>query len=268
MSYFSLENDVKLYYEALGQGRPLVFIHGVWMSSRFFQKQMFYFGHRYRSIAVDLRGHGRSTHVHSGHTVAQYARDVRALIRGLGLEEVVLIGWSMGAFVVWDYFKQFGAENLGATVVIDESASDYKWPDWSIGFADFPGLCHIMSTVQTDRDSFVKEFIPLMFKNPPTEEETKWMFEEITNLPVSVASAIFFDQTVQDYRPVLPRINVPTLLCFGGDEKLIPVEAGQHLERTLPDARLVIFENSSHCPFLEEPDRFNDELERFVLSLG
>lgn len=268
MAYFDLGNQIQLYYEDQGQGLPVIFIHGVWMSSRFFHKQMPYFRQRYRAIALDLRGHGRSTHVHYGHTVAQYARDLRALMHGLALEPVVLIGWSMGAFVIWEYFKQFGAENIKATVVIDESASDYKWPDWPLGFADFPTLCHVMSGLQTDRAETVRDFIPLMFKDPPAESDVQWMFEEITRMPESIASAILFDQTVQDYRPVLPQIKVPTLLCFGADEKLVPVAAGEHLQQTMPNARLVVFENSSHCPFLEEPERFNAEVDRFIQSLG
>jgi pimeloyl-ACP methyl ester carboxylesterase len=95
------------------------------------------------------------------------------------------------------------------------------------------------------------------------------MFEEITRLPASIASAIFFDQTVQDYRPILSLVTVPSLLCFGGDEKkLIPVAAGKHLKENLPQARLVIFEHSSHCPFLEEPKRFNQEVDQFIQSLN
>ncbi len=268
MSYFNLDDKVKLYYEDLGRGEPVIFIHGVWMSSRFFQKQMPFFSKRYRTIALDLRGHGRSAHVHYGHTVANYACDVHALIKSLGLTGVTLVGWSMGAFVVWEYFRQFGADKVKATVVVDESASDYKWPDWPIGFADFQKLCHIMNEVQMNWASFANDFISLMFKEPPAEENVKWMFEEIMRLPESIASAIIFDQTVQDYRNMLSSVTVPTLLCFGRDEKLIPVEAGKHLQEHLPKARLVIFENSSHCPFIEESDRFNQEVDKFIQSLN
>jgi len=268
MPYFDLEDDVQLYYEELGHGQPVIFIHGVWMSSRFFQKQMGYFSERYEAIFLDLRGHGRSTHVPYGHTVAGYARDLHAMIRGLGIENAVLVGWSMGAFVIWDYFKQFGAENVRATVVVDESASDYKSPDWPLGLADFPTLCHFMNAVQTDRAQFVREFIPLMFRDKPAEDDVAWMFEEITRLPESIASAILFDQTVQDYRPALSQVTVPTLICSGRDEKLIPVSAGEHLQENLVQARLLVFENSGHCPFLEEPERFNQEVDRFIQSLG
>jgi pimeloyl-ACP methyl ester carboxylesterase len=152
-------------------------------------------------------------------------------------------------------------------VIIDESASDFRWPDWPYGFADLPALAHIMSAIQTDRSAFVRGFIPAMFKDALAEDDAAWMFAEITRMPESVASAILFDQTVQDYRPMLEKVMLPTLLCFGRDEKLIPVAAGEHLAQHMPNARLVIFEESSHCPFLEEPQRFNDEVASFVQSL-
>ena len=267
MPYFNV-GDAQLYYEDQGQGQPIIFIHGVWMSSRFFKKQIPYFAQRHRIITVDLRGHGRSAKVHAGHTIATYARDIHTLIQGLELTNVILLGWSMGAFVVWDYVKQFGTEFLKATVIVEESASDYKQADWPLGAFDFHELCEVMAAVQTDRAGFVHEFIPLMLKEEPSEEDRQWMFDEITRPPESIASAILFDQTVQDYRPVLPNVTIPSLLCFGRDEKLIPLAAAEHLKQTLPEARLVIFENSSHCPFLEETDKFNQEVDAFICSLS
>lgn len=163
MPYLSL-NGARLYYEEEGYGQPLLFIHGVWMSGRFFQKQLNYFAQRYRTIIVDLRAHGRSAPVRSGHTMANYARDIRELMKALKLADAVLVGWSMGAFVIWDYFKQFGAENVKAAVIVDESASDFKTPDWPLGLFDLKSLCHLVDAVQTDRETVVRQFIPQMFK--------------------------------------------------------------------------------------------------------
>ncbi len=268
MPYFNLGSAAQLYYEDCGTGQPIIFIHGVWMSSRFFEPQYTALSDRFRVIALDLRGHGRSTHTPAGHTVPTYAQDLRAFIQGLALDDVILAGWSMGAFVIWDYVKQFGTAGIKGTIVIDESASDFKWPDWSYGFADLPTLTHILATVQTARPDFVNALIGLMFKDAPDATAHRWMFDEITRLPESIATAILFDQTLQDYRPVLAQVDVPTLLCFGRDEKLIPVAAGEHLAQALPQARLVVFEESSHCPFMEEPERFNREVAAFVQGLG
>ncbi len=87
-------------------------------------------------------------------------------------------------------------------------------------------------------------------------------------MPESIASAILFDQSVQDYRPMLGMVTVPTLLCFGRHDKFVPLAGVECLQHHLPRARLVIFENSGHGPHLEEPDRFNREVDQFIQSLG
>lgn len=264
MPFMNLDQEVQLYYEDEGKGTPVIFIHGVWMSSRFFQKQLPYFKNNYRTILLDLRGHGKSSKVHYGHTVAQYARDLELFMDTLELKEAVLVGWSMGAFVIWDYFKQFGESRVKASVIVDELASDFKWPDFDIGAFDFAALTGIMKAIQEDRKGFLKGFLPLMFKEEVSRGEMEWMLEETTRLPESVASAILFDQSVVDYRDTLGAIRVPTLLCFGKEEKLIPVAAGQHLNNNIPQSKLVIFKDSCHCPFLEEPDQFNRVVEAFI----
>jgi len=261
-------NGAELHYEDAGEGRPVVFVHGVWMSGRFFARQLPHFAERNRTIVPDLRGHGHSEKTATGHTVAQYARDVRSLLELLELRDVVLAGWSMGALVAWDYVEQFGTERLAGLVVVDQSPSDYEWPDWPFGFLSFDDLRHVMTAVQTDRETLVRESIPMMFKEPPSEAETAWMVEEITRVPEPIAGAIIFDQTLQDYRGTLPKVTVPALLCIGRDEQLVPVVAGEWMAERLPNARLEIFEQSGHCPFLEEPDRFSEVVSGWIESLG
>jgi len=261
-------NGVELYYEDVGAASPVVFIHGVWMSSRCFRHQLEGLADRCRVVALDLRGHGGSEHVTTGHTVAQYARDLRTFLEALGLEEPVVVGWSMGALVIWDYVRQLGADGLRGVVVVDQTPSDYGWPDWPYGFFDFEALCHTMAACQTDRAAVVEEFIPMLFKRePPAPEHAGLIREETMRLSDTIASAIIFDQTVQDYRDVLPRVTVPALVCTGRDEKLVPIAAEEYVAAQMPNARLVVFEESGHCPFLEEPELFNQVLSEFLDSL-
>lgn len=261
-------NNVQLYYEDQGQGRPILFIHGMLMSSRFFHKQLAGLSGKYRVVAVDLRGHGGSAQYHSGLTMAQFARDVHALIEKLGLKDVTLAGWSMGSFVIWDYFRQFGAENIAGVIVIDESPSDFKWPDWPLGFTDLQGLTEIMDVLQSDRRGFVVDFAPSMFHHPLPPEDMQWVVEEMCRMDESNASAIVFSQTMQDYRPDLAKVTVPTLLCFGRGDQLVPWQVGEYLEKNMPNARLVVFEESGHCAYLEESERFNAEVDKFLSALG
>ena len=112
MAKIRIDDQLELAYEESGTGRPIVFIHGVWMSARFFHKQGPALGQKHHAIALDLRGHGGSSHTPDGHTMATYASDVHAFLKAKDLRDAVLVGWSMGCMVVWDYFKQFGDENI------------------------------------------------------------------------------------------------------------------------------------------------------------
>jgi non-heme chloroperoxidase len=264
MAFIEVEEGVRLFYEEKGQGKPVIFIHGVWMSSRFFKRQLPYFSEKYRTILLDLRSHGQSNHVHYGNTVSVYAKDLHAFIIELGLRDVILVGWSMGAFVVWEYLKQFGEENIHSTVIVDELASDFKWPDFNIGAFDMDTLIAFMTEIQTNRSSFLQSFLASMFNNELSAEDASWMLKEVTKMPESIASSILFDQSIVDYREFLPEINIPTLLCFGRHEKVIPVAAGEHLHENIPNSKLVIFEDSCHCPFMEESDLFNETVDCFI----
>lgn len=237
------------------------------MSSRFFQKQVSHFKEKYRVITLDLRGHGDSAKTNDGHTVAQYARDLRELVRHLGLQDMTLVGWSMGAFVIWEYLHQFGEEDVQSTVIVDELASDFKWPDFEIGAFDLAGLTSMMQELQHDQEGLLRGFLPLMFKEDVAEDYLSWMLEETMKVPASIASAILFDQSLIDCRPYLRAIQCPTLLCFGREEKLIPVAAGEHLKKSIANSQLEVFEQSCHCPFLEEPVKFNRVIDSFVTSI-
>jgi pimeloyl-ACP methyl ester carboxylesterase len=106
---------IRLGCDDVGSGRPVLLIHGVSMSRRFFERNVDGLAGRFRVVNVDLRGHGESPACEGGHTVAQDARDVNALIERLGLDGVVLVGWSMGTMVVWELVRQFGTAGWPAT---------------------------------------------------------------------------------------------------------------------------------------------------------
>ena len=92
------------------------------------------------------------------------------------------------------------------------------------------------------------------------------MFDEMSRTPPSIKSAMLLE-LLCDYRDVLPAIDVPTLVCAGADEKWRSVPAVEHAAELLPDARVERFEESGHCPTVEEPERFNEVVGDFVESL-
>jgi pimeloyl-ACP methyl ester carboxylesterase len=259
----------ELYYEDHGEGQPVVFIHGLWLTSRFFAKQRDAMSGRYRFIAPDLRSHGRSETVLHGNTVPLQTQDLHELFEALDLHDIVLVGWSSGAFCIWQYLLDYGSNDVAGIVIVDESPTDFNWPDWSLGAQDIHGLVGMLDTVQTNHATMVRSgFVPRLFASTLEAEDLDWMVAEVTMIPPTVAAAVAFDEITRDYRAMLGDIEVPTLICFGRHDLFLSPDNGPYLAGAIPQARLVMFEHSGHAPFWDEPERFNDELEGFIRSLG
>jgi non-heme chloroperoxidase len=259
-------SGVHLYYEERGSGPVLLLVHGMWGSSRFFWKQIEGLSSRYRVIAVDLRGHGRSSMTLSDQTVPCYARDVHVFLRKLHISDFIAVGWSMGAFVWWDYHMQFGAGGMRGLLVIDQPPSDWQSAELPGALISFETLRNWHYRLQTERNVLIREIIPMMFAVPPTADELAWMFDEMTRAPEAIAAAIMVDQSLREYQDALWGFPVPTLVC-GGGRSAQPRAGLELIVKRATNARLSIFEQSGHCLFLEDGDRFNAELSEFASSL-
>lgn len=260
-------NGADLYYEEYGEGPPIVFLHGAWAGVRYFQPQLEGLSDEYRTVAFDFRGHGRSEKTDARHTLSQYARDLHAFLDQRGLDDVVLVGWSLGALVSWEYADQYGTERVRALVDVDMEPSPGNWEDDHEGRYDAERLRDIHVAVQSDHWSLTEQAQEDLLKDPPSGELQRTMFDEMTRCPQAVKSAIILDATMRDYAEVLPEIDAPTLVCAGADEKWRSVAAVEGAADLLPDARFELFEESGHCLTLEEPDRFNRMVSDFVASL-
>lgn len=173
----------------------------------------------------------------------------------------------MGALVAWDLIRQYGSDGIRAMVVIDQSPSDFRWPDWPDGPLDISTL-HALHTAVQERDPELPgSFIKLLVKEEPPPEELVWMAEEVARIPPGIAAPILFDQTVVDYCRLLPQVTVPTLLCIGRVEGLVTVATREYMRDLIPNAELVIFEHSNHVPFLEETERFNEVVAGWIARL-
>jgi|HubBroStandDraft_6_1064221.scaffolds.fasta_scaffold100773_3 non-heme chloroperoxidase len=258
--------DVTFSVETEGSGPPIVFIHGWSMSGRFFQRQLGQFpGHQV--IVPDLRGHGRSGKVTHGHTVPQYAADLRAILAELSVRRPVLVGWSMGAMVAYDFLRQFGDDSVAGIVIVDQPPSDFAWEGYEFGVFTMDALREMNEQLQLDQPAVVDEFTGLML-HAPDEAARAWMAAEILQVPPVIASTILLDQTLRDYRDFLPRIGVPALVLFGMDDKLTSPKAGEYIAGRIPGARLQTFASSSHCPFWEESGPFNEAVAAFAAGLS
>ncbi|MSP82456.1 MAG: alpha/beta hydrolase [Alphaproteobacteria bacterium] len=257
---------VALHYEESGTGRPIVFIHGVWASSRFFARQLDHFGRRFHAVALDLRGHGRSAMTLKEQTVATYARDLKSFLERLGLVRPILVGWSMGAFVIWDFVRQFGPGDIAAVVVVDQAPSDLRSAAEPEGMIGIEFLAVLHRRTLDDRAALVHELIPMIFAHPPAAADHRWLHAEMCRAPEVIAAAILVDQTFQDYRDVLDGFPIPTLVCYG-ERGTQPKASLRWIAAAARQGDAVEFKGCGHSLFIEDPAAFNATVEAFIAKV-
>ena len=115
MAYFTTKDNCKIYYEEHGSGEPLIFIHGWSCNHKFFKYQTEEFAKKYRVILYDFRGHGKSDRseiTERGMNLNRFAADLHELIEYLELEEVNVVGWSMGTSTLLAYAREFKCQYI------------------------------------------------------------------------------------------------------------------------------------------------------------
>lgn len=266
MPHFDVDASERLHFEDAGVGRPELFLPNWTMSAAIFRRQLPFFARRHHAIALDYRENGRSSPTLVGHTLVAYRRDLRAFLVERDLRGAVLVGWSMGALVAWNYLRQFGSDRLAGYVNIDPSLVDSRRPDWRYR-GDLLDGCAYMALIHEDHAAAARWLIRRIFKEPPAAADEVWMLKEILRVAPPVAGVTLLAELAYDARPLLPQVVLPTLVCWSRHSVLCPLPTAQFITQAQPNAGHVVLEESGHCPFLGEPDRFNAEVEEFIASL-
>jgi pimeloyl-ACP methyl ester carboxylesterase len=256
-------DGTKFAYVDEGQGSPIVLLHGWSSSLRWFERNIPELAKRHRVVALDFRGHGSSEKTASGHTMEQYAIDVRDFIDGVGVRNPVVVGWSMGSIVLWNYIMQFGRGQASSMVFVGQSASDLITPKYEHGIIPESDVQQYMYELQMDRRKLVAHNMEIMVKHRPSDDELEWMTEDYLRCPAHIATVAFYHQTMADSMPAFPKIDFPCQVHFGVDPKMYKLVHGEYLASIIPGSELIVFEESGHVPMREEPERFNRELHAF-----
>lgn len=271
--FITTRDGARIYYEDHGRGRPIVLVHGWACSGRFWQRNVPALAEEFRVVTVDLRGHGNSAKPLTGHTMPQYAQDVRAVIEHLDLNGVTLAGWSLGGPVVLAYWQQYAADSrLKGLGLVDTAPSPLSPADWNshgLKNNNLDGMHAVFAAVQTDRSQHSLGFVNNMFKGgQATATDLAWMVPEIAKTPAWIAIAAYSDFLLSDYAGVLPTVKVPAIV-FAADSNVYKhgIAMGRHLASQLPQATFVPFEDGGHTLFYEQPDKFNGALGAFVRGL-
>jgi non-heme chloroperoxidase len=261
----STPDGAQLYYEAQGEGPPVLLLPP-WMGTvRLWDRQTRALTDRFRVVAADLRAHGNSSKAAHGHTVSQYAQDIRAVIEELELSEVALVGWSLSGSVVLEYWRQHGPDRLRALGLVDISPFPFSpeaWNGHGLRNYNYDGMNALVLAFQENRlEATARLSRAIGFR----DEDVAWATGEALKTPTFAAVAIYSDFLMQDLTPVLETITVPTIVWAAeSDSRKDGLGMGRHIAAGIHGSTFVPFDRGGHVLAFNEPDLFNDSLVRFL----
>ena len=254
---FRTSDGVTLHLLEAGAGRAIVFIPGWTMTADIFEPQISTLSSKYHVIAIDPRSHGDSGKPSEGNDLARHAADIKEVIDGLKLTNVVLAGWSNGVADVLSYVARYGTANVGGIVLIDGFVK-VNGPDM------MTSMNALLQSFQSDRAKFTDRFVRSMYKSKVSDQYIDHVKQQSMKAPMNTAVVEMFNVISKaDFTPILGRIDKPALyVCepfLESQSKLV--------QQNLPDARIEIMKDAGHALFVDEAEKFNELIASFIDSL-
>lgn len=262
---------INIYYEDLGKGKPVVFIHGWPYSGAMWEYQITQLPQQgLRCITYDRRGFGNSDRPFDGYDYNTLAGDLKSLLDELNLQDVTLVGFSMGGGEIAKYFSIYGGARITKVVLISavvpymlqtsdnpEGVPQEEFDKMAEGMIkDRPGFM----------ETFNKDFFGVSLLSHPASDA--FLASSLTKVmeasPIATLQcAKSFSST--DFRQDVLKINVPTLIIHGDSDKTVPINTtGEQSAKMIKGAQFIVYEGAPHGLFYTEKDRLNQDLIDFI----
>jgi pimeloyl-ACP methyl ester carboxylesterase len=227
-----------------GRGDALVLLHGLSGSSRWWRYNVPQLAQHFRTHTPDLIGFGRSYAWAAQPSIAEMAAILERWLDANEIDRLHLIGHSMGGQIAI-HLAAAAPQRVQRLVLVSSA-----------------GIPRDLSLTAIAR--FVSEIIP------PRAWGTPAFLPTIAADALRMGPRVFLAATTKllrdDVRPLLPRIEAPTLLIWGRLDPLTPLAHGQTMAGAIPGARLIVFDDAAHMPMIDRPEHFNAEVLRFLVQ--
>ncbi len=271
--FVTSKDGAKIYYKDWGTGQPLFFHHGWPLSADDWDGQMMFFLSRgYRVIAHDRRGHGRSSHVATGHDMNTYAADVDAVVQALDLPDAVHIGHSTGGGEVARYTARYGKGRVSKAVLISAVTPIMLKSDSNPNGVPIELLDQIRENTAFHRAQFYQDFtLPFYGYNREGAtisqgiRDNWWRQGMMGSVQAHYEGIRAFSET--DFTEDLKAIDVPTLVMHGEDDQVVPFPiSGPLAAKLLKHATTKFYPGFPHGMPTTQADTINADLLAFLRS--
>jgi 3-oxoadipate enol-lactonase len=252
---------VSLAYEAQGSGPLVVFLHGIGGNRTNWYEQLNQFGDRFCAVTWDARGYGASDDPPQTLKFSDYADDLNRLLNHLKADRAHLVGLSMGGMIIQDFYDRY-PQRVATLSLVDTSA----------GFG--------VASEEAKRDFLSRRLDPLEKGLTPADiapgvvevlagKSASETVRVKLRASISALRAEPYKQALHaivttDFRTVLPKITVPTLVIVGDEDIVTPPPASDFLVANIPGASLVTIPQAGHLTNIERPEAFKAALRPFL----
>lgn len=262
----------------LGEGPPVVFVHGHGGAWQNWLEQLPALAPAHRVIAFDLPGFGASPLPRDPITVQGYARIVDELMGRLGVDPAAVVGNSLGGFIAAE-LALVAPERVERLVLVSAAGVARSYIRMPLRVLDHvaepaltalgPLLVPVESRIRrlTRRPGLRRALFALLSPHPERLELPLFYETAMASGPKPGAPLAAAEIARYDFRDRLPEIACPTLVVWGARDWIVPPSGADEFARLIPDARKVVFEDCGHVPMLEQPARFNRLLEEFLAEV-
>jgi pimeloyl-ACP methyl ester carboxylesterase len=251
-----------LAYREVGEGPPLVLLHGFLCDSRCWRPQLADLSDLFRVLAWDAPGAGSSADPLDTFTTTDWARCLAGFLDLVGIERAQVLGLSWGGILAQEFYRSYPDRVL--TLILCDTYAGWKGSLPESACKKRLERCFLESSLPAEE--FVARWVPEFFTEGASndlKEEMRVVVSEFHPLGFRLMAKSSADTDTTD---LLPNIEVPTLLVWGDDDQRSPLNIAEQFRDTIPNAELAIIANAGHLSNMEQPEMFNEQVRRFCQS--
>ena len=262
MTLRRISGTPSLAYERVGEGPPVVFLHGIGGNRANWTRQLDVFAPSFTAIAWDGRGYGDSDDYEGPLDFADFGNDLARLLDALDIERAHLVGLSMGARILLDFAPRY-LNRVATLTLCDvfygfESALTPEKQREYIELREKP-----LREGKTFAD-LAPRLIESLVSPAASHEVREELRASIESLRVESYLKTLRASTTFDRTESMDVLDMPVQLIYGSEDRLTPPSIGEDMKRQLADARLAVLDGAGHLSNLEAPDAFNAVLVDFL----
>jgi len=248
-------NGTKIAYEELGNGAPLVLIHGYPLDHTIWDEIAPLLDHEFHLILPDLRGFGQSDIKEADNSISGYASDIQGLLKHLKIKKAFLAGHSMGGYVALAFARKYPDEVSGLALISSQAAADSSERKQGRYATGKQVLAEGVNTV-------VESMTPKLSADKRIQSYVRELISR--QKPQGISNALAAMAERPDSADLLPTLRFPLIIVHGDADELIPIERGREMKAALPNAHYMELPSTGHMPMMENPHAVAEALHFLI----